>query len=156
MFDANAELTWFLLGFALIVSELLLPGFVVIFFGVGAWITAASIWLGLADSFDIQLVIFLVSSVLSLVLFRRHGKEYFKGKVSGMVGDVSELDDVKGERGIVVEDVVPNSLAGRVEFRGTIWNADANATIRKGTPVEILGRSDLTLKVQPLQERVSS
>ena len=156
MFDANAELTWFLLGFALIVSELLLPGFVVIFFGVGAWITAACIWLGLADSFDTQLIIFLVSSVLSLVLFRKQGKEYFKGKVSGVVRDVSELDDVKGERGIVVEDVVPNSLSGRVEFRGTIWNADADATIRKGTPVEILGRSNLTLKVQPLQERVSS
>ena len=151
MFEGSqSELYWFLLGLVLMLSELALPGFVIIFFGIGAWITAFCIWLGVADEFNTQLVIFLASSVLSLVLFRKQGKKYFQGKVSGTMDDVSKLDDVKGERAVVVEDIIPKDLAGKVEFHGTNWNAIAEAEIKKGTTVEILERQDLTLKVKPL------
>ncbi len=151
MFEGpQSQLSWFLLGLVLMLSELALPGFVIVFFGIGAWITALCIWLGVANVFNTQLVIFLVSSVLSLVLFRKQGKNYFQGRVSGKMDDVAKLDDVKGERAVVVEDIVPNNLAGKVEFHGTNWNATAEAEIKKGTPVEILGREDLTLRVKPL------
>ncbi len=151
MFEGSqSELYWFLLGLALMLSELALPGFVIIFFGIGAWITALCIWLGAADAFNTQLIIFLASSVLSLVLFRKKGKSYFQGRVSGKLDDVAQLDDVKGERAVVIEDIVPSHLAGKVEFHGTNWNAIAEAEIQKGTPVEILERKDLTLKVKPL------
>lgn len=147
---SQSELYWFLLGLALMLSELALPGFVIIFFGIGAWITAFCIWFGVADAFNTQLVIFLFSSVLALVLFRKRGEKYFRGRVSGKVDDVAVLDDVKGERALVVEDILPSSLAGKVELHGTNWNAVADGEIRKGTPVEILERKDLTLKVKPL------
>jgi membrane protein implicated in regulation of membrane protease activity len=151
MFEGSqSELYWFLLGLALMLSELALPGFVIVFFGIGAWITALTIWLGLVDSFNTQLVIFLASSVLTLVLFRKQGKKYFQGRVSGKLDDVAKLDDVKGESAIVVEDIVPAVLAGKVEFHGTNWSAIADAEIKKGTPVEILGRENLTLRVKPL------
>lgn len=151
MFEGSqSELYWFLLGLALMLSELVLPGFVIIFFGVGAWVTALCIWLGVANAFNTQLVIFLASSVLSLVLFRKQGKKYFQGKVSGTVDDVSKLDDVKGERAVVVENIVPSVLRGKVEFHGTNWNATAEQEIATGTTVEILERENLTLKVKPL------
>jgi len=102
-----------------------------------------------------QLIVFLVSSVASLVLFRKQGKNYFQGRVSGKVDDVSRLDDVRGERAMVVEEIIPNSLSGKVEFRGTVWNADADTTISKGTPVEVVERTDLTLKVKPISQRKS-
>lgn len=145
-----AELLWFLLGLVLILSELALPGFVIIFFGIGAWITALGVFLGMADAFNVQLLIFLVSSILSLVLFRKQGKQYFQGRVSRKLEDVAALDDVRGEQALVVEDIVPQTLAGRVEFHGTHWKATADQEIKKGTPVEILERRDLTLKVKPL------
>ncbi|MBI5473670.1 MAG: NfeD family protein [Ignavibacteriae bacterium] len=147
---SQAELYWFLLGLALMLSELALPGFVIIFFGIGAWVTAACIWLGFADALNTQLLIFIISSVLSLVLFRKQGKDYFRGRVSGKLDDVAKLDDVKGDRALVVEDIVPARLSGKVEFHGTNWNAVADAEIKKGTPVEILGREDLTLRVKPI------
>jgi membrane protein implicated in regulation of membrane protease activity len=145
-----AELLWFLLGLVLILSELALPGFVIIFFGIGAWITALGVFLGVADSFNVQLLIFLLSSILSLVLFRKQGKRYFQGRVSHKLDDVATLDDVRGERALVIEDIVPQTLSGRVEFHGTHWRATADQEIKKGTPVEILERRDLTLKVKPL------
>ncbi len=151
MFEGSqSELYWFLLGLSLMLSELAIPGFVIIFFGIGAWITALCIFLGIAPAFNIQLLIFLISSILSLILFRKQGKKYFRGKVSGLVRDVSELDNVKGERAMVVEDIHPRSLAGKVEFHGTNWNATADDEIKKGTPVVILGREDLTLKVKTI------
>lgn len=135
----------------LMLTELVLPGFIIIFFGIGAWVTAVCIWIGFADSLNTQLVIFLVSSLASLVLFRRQGQKYFKGKVSGKVDDVSRLDDVKGEKALVIEEIVPQGLPGKVEFHGTVWNAVADETIPKGTPVEVLERDNLTLKVKPLR-----
>ena len=151
MFEGSqSELYWFLLGLALMLSELALPGFVIIFFGIGAWITALCIWLGVTTAFNTQLVIFLASSVLSLVLFRNQGKKYFQGKVSRKMDDISKLDDVKGERAVVVDDIVPANLAGKVEFHGTNWNAVAEGEIKKGTPVEILERENLTLKVKAI------
>jgi membrane protein implicated in regulation of membrane protease activity len=151
MFEGSqSELYWFLLGLALMLSELALPGFVIIFFGIGAWVTALCIWLGVADAFNTQLVIFLASSIASLVLFRKKGRDYFQGRVSGKLDDVAKLDDVRGERAVVVEDILPSALAGKVELHGTNWNAIAEAEIKKGTPVEILERKDLTLRVKAL------
>jgi len=154
MFESSsAELLWFLLGLGLVLAELALPGFVIIFFGIGAWVTAFCVWVGFLDEVSGQLIVFLVSFVASLILFRKQGKNYFQGRVSGKVDDVSRLDDVQGEKAMVVEEIVPNSLRGKVEFRGTVWNADADMTISKGTPVEVVERTDLTLKVKPISQR---
>lgn len=151
MFDAlQPQVFWFILGLALLLAELALPGFVIIFFGIGAWVTTLAIWLGWAESFTTQLLIFLVSSILSLVLFRKQGKNYFQGRVSRKVDDVTALDDVKGERAVVVEDILPTRLSGKVELHGTRWDATSDQEIHKGALVEILQRDNLTLKVKPL------
>lgn len=150
MFESSsAGLYWFLLGMLLVLSELALPGFVVIFFGVGAWITALCAWIGIAGEFNTQLVIFLLSSVLSLILFRKHSRGYFKGAVSGKLGDASQLDNIRGERVLVIEDILPGKLQGKIEFHGTVWNAEADQEIKKGTTVEIVERNNLTMKVKP-------
>ncbi len=151
--SSGAELVWFLLGLALVLAELALPGFVIIFFGIGAWITAFCIWVGFVDQLSGQIMVFLIASLGSLALFRKQGKNYFQGRVSGKVDDVSRLDDVQGERAVVVEDIVPNSFTGKVEFRGTLWNADADTEIKKGAPVEVIERTNLTLKVKPISQR---
>lgn len=151
MFESSsAGLYWFLLGMLLVLSELALPGFVVIFFGAGAWITALCAWIGIADEFNTQLVIFLLSSVLSLILFRKQSRGYFRGTVSGKLGDVSQLDGIRGERVLVIEDILPGKLPGKIEFHGTVWNAEAEQEIKKGTTVEILERNNLTMKVKPI------
>lgn len=82
----NPGLLWFLIGLACIVAELMLPGFVVIFFGFGAWVTALLLWLGWITSFDVQLITFITATILSLILFRKQGKRYFEGKTSGKMG----------------------------------------------------------------------
>jgi len=74
----SSELLWFVVGLVFMLAELALPGFVIIFFGIGAWVTAVCVALGIVDSFNGQLAIFLISSILTLVLFRKQGKKFFK------------------------------------------------------------------------------
>ena len=57
-----SALLWFLFGLGIMVLELVQPGFIVIFFGIGAWVTALLVWLGVLQSLNAQLLAFLASS----------------------------------------------------------------------------------------------
>ena len=148
--NASAELLWFLVGLVLLVSELALPGFVIVFFGVGAWITALLVGFGLLPSFNAQLLVFLISSVLCLVVFRRKGKRLFEGKVTRILNPESSMDDVRGQRAVVLQAITPGAPGGRVEFHGTPWSAESDVAIPAGQMVEITGQDNLTLHVKPL------
>ena len=39
----TAEVIWFLIGVGLLLLELVAPGLIFVFFGIGAWITAAAL-----------------------------------------------------------------------------------------------------------------
>jgi membrane protein implicated in regulation of membrane protease activity len=146
----SSEFTWFIIGLIIMLAELLLPGFILIFFGIGAWVTALGIALGLLPGFSGQLIVFLLSSVASLVLFRKKGKNYFQGKVSGKLGKYQSLDDIKGQRVVVVNPIRPKNVDGKVEYNGTFWTATADVELPKGAVVEIVERDNLTLHVKPI------
>jgi membrane protein implicated in regulation of membrane protease activity len=151
MFDsASAELMWFLVGLVLLVSELMLPGFVIVFFGIGAWITAALLALGLLPAFNAQLLTFLLSSILALVLFRKKGKGWYEGRVSGKMAPGASMEDLRGERAVVISAIIPKTPGGKVELHGTSWNAEADEPIEPGQIVEIVERQNLLLRVKPI------
>jgi len=148
MESLSNELLWFLFGLAVMLGEIVTPGFVLIFFGIGAWIISLLLWFGVPISFTSQLFIFLITSVLLLVLFRKFGKKYFQGKVS-RPNVVGAVDDIRGERAIALSDIDP-AIGGKVEFHGTLWNAESDSAITKGASVEVLERNNLILKVKPI------
>ncbi|MBS4028272.1 MAG: NfeD family protein [Ignavibacteriales bacterium] len=152
MFESfPSELVWFIFGLIFILAELMLPGFVIIFFGIGAWFTALLNWVGFLPSFTSQLFCFLVSSVLSLVLFRKKATGILRGKITGKLSFDEELDNVKGQKVRVVVEIKPDDDGGKVELFGTIWNAEADVPIPQGTMVEVVERKNLILKVKPIQ-----
>jgi membrane protein implicated in regulation of membrane protease activity len=145
------ELVWFLIGLVLLVMEFALPGLIIFFFGVGAWITAIVCLLStyVDNSINAQLIIFIVSSVLSLLILRKWVKGVFLGH-SGAQQDLREdLKEFIGERAIVVEAITPKA-GGKVEFHGTNWEARADSDIAAGAVVEIVGKDNITLKVKSL------
>ncbi|MFH1716500.1 MAG: NfeD family protein [Planctomycetota bacterium] len=140
------EIIWFLVGLLLLVLEFALPGLIVGFFGIGAWIVAV-VCLITEIGINAQLVIFIVSSVLSLLLLRRWLKGIFLGH-SGSKQDLKHnLEEFVGQRAVVKEKIVPK-LGGKVEFHGTNWEAQADEEIAGGTVVEIIGKDNITLKVK--------
>ncbi|MBW8039485.1 MAG: NfeD family protein [Planctomycetes bacterium] len=142
------ELIWFLVGLTLLILEFIMPGLIVAFFGVGAWIVAI-ICLFIDISLNTQLLIFIVSSVLSLLLLRKWLKGIFMGHIASKQNMRENLEEFIGHRAVVKERIVPNGR-GKVEFHGTDWQAEADEEIAEGTAVEIIGKDNITLKVKVL------
>ena len=142
-------LLWFILGVAFFIIEMVMPGFVLMFFGIGAWITAILTWAGILNSFPLQIVVFILSSVITLFLLRTKLSNYFKGKASG---NEDSLTSVIGQKAVVKKEIKPGEVSGRVEFNGTRWNAEADEQIPEGTVVEITERKNLILRVRPFKK----
>lgn len=149
MFDLNnSSFLWLIFGLALMLAELIMPGFVVFFFGIGALITAALSYFGIINNFGLQIGVFLASSMIVLFLFRKRFSSSFKGDVSRVMKPGEQLDNIKGTKAVVTTDILADGVHGKVELNGTIWEADADEFIGKGTVVEIISRTDLKLKVK--------
>jgi len=142
------EIIWFLVGLVLVLAEFMIPGLVIIFFAIGAWIVAA-VCLIEPQSLTVQLGVFLVSSVVSLLVLRRWAKGVFKG-FGAVNADMNvDLEEFIGQRAVVTKAITPTTT-GKVEFHGTGWNAEATEEIAEGTTVEIIQKDNLTLKVKTI------
>lgn len=142
------ELIWFLIGLVLLILEFALPGLIIFFFGVGAW-AVALVCLITDIGINTQLIIFIVSSVLSLLCLRKWLKGIFLGHTV-LKQDLREnFEEFIGQRAVVKEKIVPKA-GGKVEFHGTNWEAFADEEIAEGTVVEIIGKDNITLKVKAL------
>jgi len=140
-------LAWFLVGIACYVVELALPGFIIFFFGVGAWCVA--LVLAVTDlSLTVQLMIFLACSLVTLGLLRSKLQSVFLG--GALEQDDSVNVDSVPASGIVTEAVVPPAM-GQVKYGGSFWRAVADEEIASGTVVDIVEKKDLTVKVRALR-----
>lgn len=140
-------LIWFLAGLALILSEFALPGVILVFFGLGAWLTAATTWLGVTGGLTAQLLTFAFSSVLFLVVLRRRFRTRFFGYVGDAQSPENNLDDMTGQEVIVTSDI-PAGGIGEVEFKGAPWSGRSEAHLTAGTPAVIVGVEGITLVVR--------
>lgn len=144
----HPAIIWFVVGLAFLLAELFAPGLVIVFFGVGAWVVAF-ICLLTPISIDVQLIIFLVSSGLVLLLLRNWFKTLFYGHTSAVQNPTQDLKDFIGQKVVVKETIVPNR-GGKVELNGTLWSAVSDGEIAAGETVKITGKENLTLKVVKL------
>ena len=132
---------WIIAGIVLTVSEFVIPGFVVCFFGAGAIFTGLLLWLFPEISLTWQIAVFIAASLV----FTLVGRRIFHGKRAGGIPDVDQ-DDFAGEIAVVTETISPDH-PGKVEFRGSYWTAVADTGLAVGTTVRIIKRDNLTLTV---------
>ncbi len=122
-FSWDPATIWFLVGLILALLEFAAPGVILIFVGVGAWVTALAVKLGLADGAGAQMAWFAGSSLVLLLGLRRFFKNWFAGFVSKH--DTStNLDDYIGKEVLVLARVA-GQTRGQVEFKGAHWTARA-------------------------------
>jgi len=141
------ELIWFVVGLFLLLAEFIVPGLIIAFFAVGAWVVAV-VCLLRPLSLNAQLGLFVASSVLSLLVARRWVKGMFDGFTTSKQDTTVDLDDFTGQRAVVTMAITPKR-PGKVEFHGTHWTAEATQDIAAGAVVEITQKDNLTLKVKP-------
>lgn len=146
----SQPLIWFFVGVAFLILEMLLPGFILIFFTAGSWIVGLSL-LVLDYSVAAQIVTFLVVSLILLFALRKYSIKTFKGDTAEHLDD-AYADSKIGKTAIVTKTITP-SIPGEVKVMGSFWRAVADSTIDEGESVVIEKKSSedgLTFKVKLL------
>ena len=143
--SSKPELFWFILGLGFFLMELIIPGFFIFFFGLGAWITAL-ICLVADPSINMQIIIFAITSVLSLIGLRRIIQKKFFYSRENKSDEVE--DEFTGKEGLAVADF-GGMHTGKVEFKGTTWTAESTSEIIKGQRVVIMQKESFKLIVEP-------
>nr|MBP3724506.1 NfeD family protein [Campylobacter sp.] len=114
------------LGIAFVIAEVLFMDFTLIFFGIGFLIVAIlSFFVDL--SWQIQLLLAAIFSIVLLVLFRKRVKTAFfksKEKYEDNFLDESGLGEIKN---------------GMVYFKGTFWKSGKIANLKDGDKIKVLG-----------------
>jgi membrane protein implicated in regulation of membrane protease activity len=140
---SNPAVIWFLIGLGLLILELVLPGLVILFFGVGAWVTA--LVCAFTDiNLNWQILIFLIASLLGLALLRKYLKKRFFGRTSKEIED--QLEEFIGHKAEAIDDF--HDGIGKVEFKGTQWSARSTDAVAKGDWVIIRSKDGLTFNVE--------
>ncbi len=144
-FFSKPELVWFIIGLVLFLLELVLPGFVIFFFGVGAWITAL-LCLIANPGINLQAIVFGVTSILSLLLLRKMIQKRFFYTREELSREVE--DEFTGREAVAITDIEPGDT-GKVEFKGTSWKAESAESIVSGQTVIIKSKENFKLFVEP-------
>ena len=145
-------LVWVAIAVIFILAEIFTFGFIMIFFGAGALVAGLC-----ALIFNIgigwQLVVFIVVSILTLILFRRISIKTFRGN------QITHMEDnfhnsMIGKTATVTKAIQPPAF-GEVKFSGSFWIAVADENIAEGQIVKIVEREQqdaLVFKVKILSQ----
>ncbi|HUV00950.1 MAG TPA: NfeD family protein [Bacteroidales bacterium] len=142
---SRPELIWFIVGLILFLLELVLPGFVIFFFAVGAWVTAL-LCLVANPGINLQVIVFAVTSVLSLLALRKMIQKRFFFSKDNLSESVE--DEFTGKEAVALTDFKAG-INGKVDFKGTSWNAESEKNIREGQTVIIRSKENFKLFVEP-------
>ena len=147
---ALSPLIWFAIGLVCIGLEIVLPGFVIFWLGVGGLLTSLGVFIRLipAESAEIQWAFFFISSFLFLVMWHFYFKRFFKQDVVDETRDptISELS------GKVIKEILQD-IPGEVElytyYHGIKrWHAEAGTTIDVGEEVRVVEARGIRLYVE--------
>ncbi|MFV0350064.1 MAG: NfeD family protein [Halodesulfovibrio sp.] len=145
-------LLWFLAGVIIMLAELGIPGFVIIFFGAGCWAAAlAAVWF--PDALTAQIAVFMVVSLVSLLTLRKAAVRIFVGRSEGAPDE--DTGNVPLGAHVMVEQEILPGREGRVRFRGTLWTAVSEEGLTAGAEARIVGVDKANrscLRVEPVRE----
>lgn len=134
---------WFLAGLVLLLLELAIPGLIIVFFGVGAWLTSLCLLIFNID-INLQLVIFIIGSVTSLLVFRKYLKNKFFHENSP---ESKALDEEFVGKSALADTDLKAGIPGKINFKGTQWTAVSDMDIMAGEYFLIKDKESITLKI---------
>ena len=127
---------------------MLTTGFFLLWFGVGASVSAVLNYLG----FDpmIQFITFVLISVILIAVSRPFAKKITKEPPRKAVSD-----RLVGKKGIVIENVLPDT-GGVVKVEGDVWRAVSPNMIKKGGKIIVKKVESVKLHVESIDEQTTN
>ncbi|MBU1230206.1 MAG: NfeD family protein [Proteobacteria bacterium] len=135
----SAHVLWFLAGAVFLLAEMALPGFVLLFFALGAFAAALAAYASLGTNG--QFLVFLAVSLAGVALLRRMFLRVFQGRTHSRgeaAVDPALGDTDAGKTALVTQDIRAGA-AGEIKFRGSFWRAESSVDIAAGQTVVLLG-----------------
>jgi membrane protein implicated in regulation of membrane protease activity len=146
-------LFWFLLGFMFLILEVLTPGIVFVFFGLGAWLVMGVVYFLPHLGSPFQFLIFTVSSVIFLIMLRRHISDIFRrDRKEDPTDSLSEsmfAENFLGKEVDVIKEIFPGR-PGLVELNGTNWTAKSDQPLATGDRAVVINVANLEVMVKKL------
>lgn len=141
---------WALLGMGLILVELVLPFFVLLWFGVGA-LAVASIVAIVPLSLQSQIIVWIALSVPLVLVWMGYFRRRFKSTDAGQASA-----EIVGEIGMVIQAIAP-FRQGKVRFQKPVcgsdtWSVLADREIASGEKVRVIKVEGNLLTVAKLSE----
>ena len=135
---------WMVAGFIMLATEILVPSFFLLFFGIGAVFMGFFQLLFPGVPLWIEFLIFLGVSTACLVMFRGRLVAYIEKR-----NPPKKVDSIEGETAIAVDDIGPKQV-GKAELRGASWNALnlGDALISRGQRCQVEKLDGLTLHIR--------
>lgn len=141
---------WLALAVLFLVGEILTAGFFLLWFAVGAAVSALSAALGLDLVW--QVVVFLASSGVLVALTRPLVHRFVEKRRPAYATNAPAL---VGKVGTVVRKVEPLDVSGQVKVQGEIWTAiTSGASIPRGAMVLVERVDGVKLHVRPVDDRL--
>ena len=135
---------WLILFVVLLIIEIFTMGLTTVWFAGGALVAFVLAFAGLG--LPVQIIVFLLVSILLLVLTRPIAIKFFNQE-----RQKTNADSLIGQRAVVLETIDTLHGTGRVEVNGMEWSAkaeDLSVVIEAGTVVSIEGIQGVKLIVK--------
>ena len=137
---------WAVLGIGLIIAELAVPAFFIVWFGLGALLVSLVVLVAPSLGLTAQLLTWTVASVAMVVIWFRIFKPGMHKTRVGMSDS-----NIVGEVGMLTRDVEPYQK-GQVRFQKPLvgsesWECISDEVIKSGERVKVLGIEGSFLKV---------
>ncbi|MEO8072149.1 MAG: NfeD family protein [Acidobacteriota bacterium] len=135
--DQFAWILWTILGAALIVAEIFTLGFVLFWFGIGAFVAVLVSLLGFG--LGLQFLVFAVVSVGLTVMSRKIFAGYYQHGDENLIK--TGIDTMPGQIGTVTSESKGALNEGAVKVYGSTWTAfpaDGSTILVEGEKVEVV------------------
>jgi membrane protein implicated in regulation of membrane protease activity len=135
---------WIIFGIILVVAEIIVPLFVIIWFGLSA-IIVGFIILALDISLMSQFSSWIILSLILLIVWFK----FLRDKHSTHSGQSDFRLDTKG----IVIETIPHGARGKVRFEAPVlgsseWHATSDSNLEKGTVIRIEAVNGQLIKVK--------
>ncbi len=141
---------WLVFGLSLLGLEAAFSGVVLVFFGIGALLTAlVAVFAGP----EVQLAVFSVVSIVLLTVFRKRLRDRLQ-RTRGTPEAEDPMAHLIGRTALVVAEVAAHGGRGRIEIQGSSWTCastpETSAPIAAGQSVRIVKHDGIVLTVEAL------
>lgn len=147
---------WFVLGIVLIISELFIPAFAALWFGIAALVVTILLWFFPSMSFEIQLILWGLLSTACTVFWFKY--------IKPLLVDRTKVDQRReaaiGQIGMVIQASLEQNQI-KVRFSTPVigadeWDCHAVAPVQVGDRVIVTDISGNQLVVRPYSSKVST